>query len=202
MVDKAILSEYDTIVCVDRSGSMASRTPRFPSRWKEAQEITLGLANLASEVDDDGITVVAFGGTFKPARDVVDNVTTSAVETLFSQNDPAGSTPLSDALDAAFKKHFASTKKSIVFVVTDGVPDDPKAVQESIKNAASKLTDASEIRVLFVQVGDDAAAGKYLDDLDNHLSGAKFDIVNAIGFADANGLTPNELFERAISDSH
>lgn len=202
-MDKAKLTEYDSIVLIDRSGSMNGPAKGFASRWAAAKELTLGIAVLAAQVDDDGITVIQFGGTFNPSKDVIDGVKdASAVEQIFATHTPGGSTPTHDALNAAFAKKFASGKKAIIFVVTDGEPNDPGAVGTAIIAAAAKLNDASEIRIIFLQVGDDAAAAKYLDDLDNHLSGAKFDIVNAITFRDADGLSAEALFERALEDSH
>lgn len=201
-VSKEQLAQYDSIICVDRSGSMSTPTVRFSSRWEEAKEITAGLASYAAQVDDDGITLISFGGGFKAARDVQDGVDAGKVRDLFDQGNPSGSTPLHDALAAAFGKHFASTKKSIIFVITDGVPDNTVSVRQEIIKAASKLTEATEIRVLFLQVGDDQAAGKYLSSLDNELKDAKFDIVNAIGYVEANNMLPAELYERAILDSH
>lgn len=202
MYDRAKLTEYDTIVCVDRSGSMASPAQGFASRWEQAKEITTGIAGLAQQVDEDGITLIAFGGNFKPSRDVVDGVRLEAVASLFSSQSPGGSTPLAEALEAAFAKKFGAGKKAVVFVITDGVPDNQDTVKSAIIGAASKLGDASEIRVLFLQVGDDRSAASYLDSLDNNLNGVKFDIVNAVGFAEANGLTADELYDRAISDTH
>lgn len=202
-MDKAVLSEYDSIVLIDRSGSMDGAAKGFSNRWAAAKEITVGIATLAAQVDDDGITVITFGGQFNASKDVVDGVKDAAsVAAIFSGKGPGGSTPTAEALDAAFAKKFASGKKAVIFVVTDGEPNDQGAVKTSILNAAAKLTDASEIRILFLQVGDNAEAARYLDDLDNHLSGAKFDIVNAITFKDADGLTPDDLFSRALSDSH
>lgn len=202
-MDTAKLTEYDSIVCIDRSGSMGGPAKGFANRWAAAKELTIGIATLAATVDDDGITVIQFGGTFNPSRDVLDGVKDAAqVAEIFTQHSPGGSTPTAEALDAAFAKKFASGKKAIIFVVTDGEPNDAGAVKTSILNAARKLNDASEIRVIFLQVGDDGAAAKYLDDLDNHLTGAKFDIVNAITFKDADGLSAENLFERALEDSH
>lgn len=202
MMDLTTLSEYDSIICVDRSGSMGDPTTRFASRWKEAEELTAGLAAFASKVDTDGITLIAFGGTFKPDRDVQDGVDAKKVRELFARMNPGGSTPLDAALGAAFSKKFSSSKKAVIFVITDGVPDDQSAVKKQIIGAASKLSEGNEIKVQFIQVGDDASAKKYLDGLDNDLSGAKFDIVNVVGYEEANGLTPEELYERAITDSH
>lgn len=202
-LDRSKLSEYDSILLVDRSGSMGGSAKGFSTRWAAAKELAIGIATLAAQVDDDGITLIQFGGQFQASRDVIDGVTDAvAVEKIFTDHQPAGSTPLSDALEAAFAKKFASGKKAIILVITDGEPNDPAAVKNSILGAARKLNDASEIRIIFLQVGDDAGAAKYLDDLDNHLSGAKFDIVNAITFKDADGLTADDLFARAIEDTH
>lgn len=201
-LNKQLLTEYDTMVLVDRSGSMTGYAKGFASRWDQAKEITIGIAGLAQTVDEDGITLISFGGTFKAARDVVDGVKLDAVTSLFDNNSPGGTTPLTEALHAAFNKKFAAGKKAIIFVITDGVPDNTNTVKTEIIAAAGKLNDASEIRILLLQVGDDSNATKYLDSLDNDLQGAKFDIVNAINFDDANGLTPVELYERAISDTH
>lgn len=202
-MDKAILTEYDTILLVDRSGSMTGPAKGFSDRWTQAKELTIGIATLASQVDEDGITVITFGGKFVPSNDVVDGIKDAAqVAALFSTQGPGGTTPTSEALQAAFDKKFASGKKTIIICVTDGEPNDANAVKQTIIVAANKLNDAGEIRVLFLQVGDDAGAAKFLDGLDNSLSGAKFDIVNAISFADADGLSIESLFERALSDSH
>lgn len=202
-MDHATLTEYDTIVCVDRSGSMANPAKGFASRWEQAREITTGIAGLAQQVDDDGITLISFGGKFDQARDVTDGVRIDAVAKLFSTQSPGGSTPLGDALSAAFAKKFSNgNKKAVVFIITDGEPDNKDAVASAIKNAASRIADASHIRVLFLQVGDDKQAAAYLDSLDSNLTGVKFDIVNAISFADANNLSPDDLYTRAIQDTH
>lgn len=202
-MDKAKLTEYDSIVLIDRSGSMGGPAKGFSNRWAAAKELTIGIATLAATVDDDGITVIQFGGTFDAKRDVIDGVKDAAqVAQIFTDHQPGGSTPLADALEAAFAKKFAAGKKAIIFVITDGEPNDQNTVKTSILNAASKLKDASEIRIIFLQVGDDTGAAAYLDGLDNHLSGAAFDIVNAITFKDADGLSAESLFERALDDTH
>ncbi len=198
MLDKAIFTEYDTIVCVDRSGSMGSPCAPHATRWKAAEELTIGLATLAGEVDDDGITLISFGGKV----DMVDGVKADAVSSLFSSQSPGGGTPTAEALQAAFDKKFSSNKKAIIFVITDGEPNDRAAVGKTIAAASQKLDDASQIRVQFLQVGDDTGAQKFLNELDASIPGAKFDIVNSIDFKAAAGLQPLDLYNRAVADSH
>jgi Mg-chelatase subunit ChlD len=201
-MERAVLTEYDSIVCVDRSGSMSLEAKGFSSRWEQAKEITLGIAGLAQTVDDDGITLISFGGSFNPKRDIADGVKMDAVTQLFTNQSPGGSTPLDKALYAAFDKKFSGSKKAVIFVITDGEPDDKNAVANVIRSAVSRIPDASHIRMLFLQVGDDKGAAAYLNDLDSHLTGAKFDIVNTVSFAEANALSPDDLYARAIQDSH
>lgn len=201
-MDQALLTEYNTYVLVDKSGSMNLKAEGFPTRWDQAREITTGIAGLAQKVDEDGITLISFGGTFKKDRDVQDGVRVDSVAKLFNSQTPNGSTPLHNALDAAFEHKFQVGKKAVIFVIGDGEPDDKDAVQAAIKRAASRIGDASQIRILFLQVGNEEAASKYLKGLDTDLKGAKFDIVNTVDYQTANGLTPDELYDRAINDTH
>ena len=98
------LTEYDSIVLIDRSGSMDGPAKGFSNRWAAAKEMTIAIATLAAKVDDDGITVIQFGGQFVASRDVIDGVTdAAAVDKIFTDHSPAGSTPLADALEAAAK---------------------------------------------------------------------------------------------------
>lgn len=194
--DKAIFTEYDTIVCVDRSGSMGSPLGGS-TRWAKAAELTAGIAALAQEVDDDGITLIAFGGKI----DTTDGVMADKVMSLFAVG-PSGGTPTAEALQAAFDKKMSSSKKAIIFVITDGEPNDQGAVKKVIAEVTKKIPDASHIRIQFVQVGDDPGAQKFLNDLDNSIPGAVFDIVNTVDFTEANNLDALALYNRAVADSH
>lgn len=200
---KAKLTEYDSIVLIDRSGSMAGPAKGYTDRWTQAKEITIGIATLAAQVDEDGITVITFGGSFNPSSDVRDGLKdASAVAALFGERGPNGGTPTAEALEAAFAKKFAAGKKAVIVVVTDGEPNDKSGVEKAIVAATQKLTTADEIKILFIQVGDDSATSAWLSSLDNSLSGAKFDIVNAIAFKDADGLSAEDLLARALDDTH
>lgn len=200
---KAKLTEYDIILLVDRSGSMREPAKGFSDRWHAAKELTVGIATLGAQVDEDGITVITFGGTFDVNRDLVDGVKDAQqVSDLFTKFTPGGSTPTADAIKAAFDKKFASGKKAIIVVVTDGEPNDEGALAKTIADATQKISSADDIKVIFCQVGDNAAAAAFLSRLDNSIPGAQFDIVNAITFADADGLSGEALLSRALEDSH
>lgn len=178
------LKDRDFYVLIDKSGSMsAADTPTGQTRFKYAEESTYALAKKLEEFDPDGIMVIPFAGTFKP----YDNVTASKVSDIFAENEPMGGTSLSGPLKHCFDD-FLSKKKSgnlkangaLVVVVTDGQPQDENEVCKVIVDLTKKLDNGDdEIGILFLQVGKDQEAKKFLTKLDDNLTGAKFDIVDA-----------------------
>lgn len=198
------LAEYDFIIAIDKSGSMSQPGSHGLSRWKEAQEITLAVATKAAEFDDDGITVIAFARTFN----LYDNVTAAKVAQVFAENEPIGGTDTAGVLNLVFdrysqsKRANARTKPVILIVVTDGEPDDQQAVKNAIIRFAATLQDngrgdTDEFGILFLQVGNDPGATKFLRDLDNNLA-AKVDIVATRTADELEGMTLTEAFIQAL----
>lgn len=196
----AELSEYDIVLCVDLSGSMASQSKKVSGNLlDEVKEFTLGLANFASGIDDDGITLITFGGSNVHMHD---GVTTEKVEEVFKSMQIGGSTPTGKAVHAAFDKHFSKGKQTFVFVMTDGAATDASYLVDVIIDATNKITKNEELCVQFIQVGDDAGASEFLRMLDDDLGkkGAKFDIVNTLTSQEAEGLSFGRLFWLALND--
>lgn len=192
--------EYDFIICVDQSGSMGEPSTKMEgkSRWQEAEEFTRAFARFAGAVDDDGLTVI----TFNSSATMTDGVTPEKVGELFTTKRPSGSTNLTAALEAAFKKHFSNSKPTIVLVMTDGVPDSEATAARSIVAASKKLEKDADLAIQFVQIGDNPEAAAFLRRLDDNLTkeGAKFDIVNALTREEAEMLTPEQLLWQAVND--
>lgn len=177
MVDAAKLSEYDFIVVIDASGSMSTEDmPRGLSRWGYMQETVNSFARDIEKFDSDGIDVITFGGANISSYS---GVTSAKVAEVFASRSPRGSTPLAEALTEAFKLAGKSDKKDFIIVFTDGEPDDKVAAAKVITNQANKQETDDACTVLFVQVGRDPAASAFLKKLDDDLTGAKFDIVDA-----------------------
>lgn len=195
----ATLSEYDFVVVVDKSGSMGEEDmPGNRSRWDYMQETALAFTRDICKIDSDGIGLVLFSGTSVVSEDGCD---ASKVKDVFGNNRPGGSTPLHLALEAAFKLAGKSSKKDFVIVFTDGVPDDGNKAAEVIKRQANSQETDDACTVLFVQVGRDAGAAKYLCSLDDDLKGAKFDIVDAKTMEEAEKFASTvELVLAAIND--
>lgn len=200
------LSDRDYTLIIDKSGSMSTPDQRGGrTRWAEVQESTLALARKCEQVDPDGITVYVFSGRFRR----YDNVTSSKVEQIFMENDPVGTTNLagvlSDATNQYFQRKAAGQTKpqgETILVITDGEPDDRKAVMEVIINASRQMERDEELAISFIQVGNDAQASKFLKALDDQLQGvgAKFDICDTLTIDDLGDMSLAEVLLNAITD--
>jgi Mg-chelatase subunit ChlD len=176
------LSEFDFIVVIDKSGSMGENDmPGGRSRWEYMQETAVAFCREMEKLDSDGLGVVLFSGSSIVSED---NVTSARIKEIFAANHPAGSTPLDQALEASLKLANKSNKKDFILVFTDGIPDDQERVKTIIRRQANSQDSDDALTFMFVQVGYDAGATKYLHSLDDEL-GTKFDIVCAMPISEA-----------------
>jgi Mg-chelatase subunit ChlD len=161
------MKAIDFIALFDHSGSMSRDSKRMKgkTRWEELQEDAESLCRQAAKFDDDGITVIAFSNAVR----VFDGVKIDAVEKLFQEVTPNGSTNLTDAVKAAIEKASTSAKHCVILAFTDGVPDDPSGVFAAINEAGGKLG-RPKIGFTFVQVGEEDSAKKFLDSINNNLT--------------------------------
>ena len=206
MVGGSVLEDRDYTLIIDKSGSMS--TPDQVggrSRWQAAQESTLAVARKCEQFDPDGITLYLFSGRFKR----FDNVTSSKVAQIFQENDPSGTTDLAGVLKHATdsylqRKSSGQTKANgeTILVITDGEPDDRKAVMRVIIEATRHIDRDEELAISFIQVGNDQTATKFLKVLDDELqsAGAKFDICDTVTLDDMEGMTLTEVLLNAIND--
>jgi Mg-chelatase subunit ChlD len=170
------LSEFDYVVVLDASGSMAEEdAPGNRSRWEHAEETVTTIARAAGKLDSDGIDVVTFAGSKVESHT---GVNATEVRKVFESRNPNGGTPLHLALTEALKLAGKSDKKDFIVVLTDGVPDDKAAAAQVIIDAANAQETDDSLTFLFIQVGKDSRATAYLKSLDDDLKGAKFDIVD------------------------
>jgi hypothetical protein len=201
-----MLEQRDYTLIIDKSGSMSIKDRAGgKSRWNAMQESTLALASKCEEVDPDGITVYTFSGRFKR----YENVTASKVQQIFKENEPLGSTNLAGVLQDAVNNYFerkatgqAKANGEIILVVTDGEPDDRKAVMRVIVEASRRMDRDEELGISFLQIGQDPDASRFLKALDDEMQsvGAKFDIVDTVTMDDMENLTLTEVLLNAIAD--
>lgn len=192
------LSEYDFIVAIDASGSMGTEDVKGRSRWAYMQETAESFVRDMGKLDSDGIGMVVFSGSNIESHD---GVTVDKVSEIFKNRAPRGGTPLAEALQAALKLAGKSDKKDFIIVFTDGVPDDKEAAARVIREASNKQETDDALTILFVQVGYDTDAGRFLKKLDDDLTGCKFDIVDAKTIDEAEKFaTTADLIIEAIND--
>ena len=188
------------VIIVDKSGSMStSDCPGGKSRWDYCQEGVNDIARKCDALDPDGIDVYVFASKFKKYS----NVHADMVEKIFSENEPNGSTNLTDVLKDALDNYFKHPEMPVtIVIVTDGTPDDEHSLLNLIVNTTKKMEADEQIGMTFVQVGKDAAARNYLKKLDDGLRGlgAKFDIVDTVTFEEMEEMTISQVLENAISD--
>jgi len=199
-----MLSGRDYTLIIDKSGSMAQKDqPGGRSRWAVAEESAHAFAAKCEELDPDGLTLYFFAGRFRR----YDAVTSERVGQVFRENEPCGSTDLAGVLKDAFDSYFGrkargKARNETIVVLTDGEPDDQRAVMRSIVEASRKIDKDEELGVSFVQIGSDPCARRFLKVLDDELerAGAKFDICDTVTVdeAEAKGIT--EVLLGAIHD--
>lgn len=136
-------------------------------------------------------------------------MTASKVAQIFPENDPAGTTNLASVLQDATNKYFqrkaaGQTKPEgeTILVVTDGEPDDRKAVMEVIISASRQMERDEELAISMIQVGSDSQATKFLKALDEQFQGvgAKFDICDTITLDDLEDISLADVLLNAIND--
>ena len=192
-----MLNGRDYTIIVDKSGSMATKDqPGLRSRWAAARESTEAFARKCEELDPDGLTLYVFASKFRR----YDNVTADRVGVVFVENEPCGGTDLAGVLEHAFGAYFerkgtATARPETILVVTDGAPDDEKAVMRTILRATKRLQRQDELAVSFIQVGNDPAARRFLKILDDELvrAGAPHDICSTVTLDEAEGLGLTEV---------
>lgn len=201
-----MLENRDYTLIIDKSGSMATPDQKGGrTRWVAAQESTFALASKCEQLDPDGITIYVFSGRFKR----YENVTSSTVPKIFQENEPSGTTDLASVLQHATDNYFQRKNSGqtqpngeTILVVTDGEPDDRKAVMRVIIEASRRMERDEELAISFIQVGTDAQASRFLKVLDDELqgAGAKFDICDTITMEDMEDLSLSEVLLNAIND--
>ena len=138
-----------------------------------------------------------------------ENVTANKVAQIFMENDPMGTTDLAsvlkDATDNYFQRKASGATKpngETILVITDGEPDDRKAVMRVIIEASRHMERDEELGISLIQVGSDATATRFLKALDDELqgAGAKFDIVDTVTLDDMENMSLAEVLLNAIND--
>jgi len=189
-MDDAVLRNRDyTFIIAKTADESAPNPPHFAERWGAAQEAIRVLTQHCEALDPDGVTVYIAG------RDETDacsfsrheKLTSQALMQVLAENYPPCQVILHQVLETAMARYFqrkaqgqSQPNGEIILVILDGEPEDRMAVVRVIKDATEQMETEHELRLSFVQIGEDAIATGFLTALDENLkadAGARFDIV-------------------------
>merc|ERR1711934_448452 len=129
---------------------------------------------------------------------------------LFNKERPGGGTNLTDVLreacipewmEAQNRNKNVPRRPETILVITDGQPNSKDGVRRVITEATHKYMNTDDdLSISFIQVGDDAAATRYLKELDDDLGGAKFDAVDTITCDQLFGMSIDQMIQMSIDD--
>ena len=197
----AAMAGREVFVLIDRSGSMGSRDEdptgaktnlRSWTRWDSARVAAESIAELALSIDaDDNVDIMLWDGQGAGVRSVHTSMKTVAdIGPLFKEYEPAGGTPLAEALEEIYELKLHALLEAgepfTCIVLTDGQPNDPWAVKQFFgriiqENGLEQPERQTLAAFSFVRMGDDRGAIKFLKDLDDNLQKelkVKVDIVD------------------------
>ncbi|EAU84219.1 hypothetical protein CC1G_08149 [Coprinopsis cinerea okayama7 len=190
--DLARLSYYDTIFVVDDSTSMTSLMPSGRTRWDEACEALADFASLAAQYDADGIDIHFFNS--EKSRTNIQS--RSTIDSLFKGMAPNGGTYIGKKISQLAEPYISALNMAVLtqeptwpkprnyIIITDGKARDEDVLRNFLKNTASKLQrwgcPPGQLGFQFVQIGSNAGATKFLEDLDGDRRKLATDIVDTV----------------------
>lgn len=166
------------IFAVDVSGSMV--TPDCPGgmqRIDYLKEKVEQFVTEASKYDDDGIDIITFGHEINVKSNVTAENGVKIIEGLHA-TEAATQTAL--AISKAYDMHKkGGYDRTTLFIATDGEPSDRASVKKTIIDITNAIKDPGEFNIAFLTVGViNASLRSFLTELDDDLTGAKYDIVD------------------------
>lgn len=176
---------------IDVSASMqTSDCPGGAQRIAYLKEKVKTFAREASKYDPDGIDVLTFGSEVKEYLKVTADNAGTIIDGLKANE---GSTKTHLLIERAFSLHRAGGhKQTVLFIATDGEPQDQEAVKEAVRKIAGQIKDEHEFAISLLTVGKvSPELDAFLTEVDDNLN-AKHDIFDRKALEDVD-------FEQAFS---
>jgi Mg-chelatase subunit ChlD len=178
------LKKYDIVMVIDKSGSMSeSIDTTGVSKWDWLSRQMSTFATQSAENTGRQFTIVTFSSDFS----VRHNCTPADVVNTFTSIQPGGGTNLNSPLENVFSEYWAGprTNPLLVVVLTDGMPESPNLVEQSIINTTNRMGSPDQVKVVFFLIGSDQGGAALIRLLDIGLQaeGARYDIVDSNSFA-------------------
>jgi uncharacterized protein YegL len=196
----------DVELLVDVSGSMKNE-----NRLAQAMEFARAAAQVAALVDEDGGIGLTFFSDYPADKDqTFEDLKVVDIQEKFDNARIGGSTDTLKFLENEIAQHYdrktaKADQKTLIVCITDGEPVGGKAEMQKIKATLAEFQKqvdwtqrVPELKVLFYQVGTDAAAKTFLKDLDddNDTCGMLVESV----FEGKDSRSVNEIFRDALRE--
>ena len=176
------LKQYDITLLVDSSGSMQESLPDSgaDSKWQWCVDEIFSLAQEAQRLGSGHFDLC----TFSDSHQMTPNCTAEQARTVLNNVRPGGGTDLGTPVQEILDDHTGdkSQKPFLLVIVTDGMPRMGKKVEDVIIEAAKRVKSNQQVKILFLQIGNDTSGKVLADYLDNDLvqEGAPYDLVSSI----------------------
>jgi hypothetical protein len=173
----------------------ATDTPTGQSRIDYAKEKTIYFATEAGKWDEDGIDVFTFGGKVTPYLNVSTQKASDIIGALKANE---GTTDTAAVIKAGYARHKETgSEQTVLFIITDGEPNDKNAVRAAIVGITKDLKNEHEFAISFLRIGKDPGVAAFLTELDDALPGALHDIVDVQAIEEVDFV---EAFAKALHD--
>lgn len=216
-----LLSSRDVIILVDKSSSMGDKDCPAPatglrlfsrmgeetpdvSRWDWCENELIDMSKVAGSALRQGIRVVMFASD----QSVYDRIRLNEIPRIFSENYPSGNTNEASAVKSQLDWYFqrkasGPTRPVVIAVITDGLPNNARAVKKAIIDATHQMQTPDEIAFSFLQVGRDRKGVSFVHELDDDLvrQGAVYDVVDSKDFAELLQMGLGRALAEAISEN-
>ncbi len=190
----ARIKSYDVVVMQDRSSSMGEHEHvmgfhgegwRKISRWNWCLDQARDFTRQTTGLPGWAFTLVLFSSQY----DVYRNVVLQQIPYIYDKSGIFIGTklarPLGEQLSEYFRRRsMGRTKPLLVAIITDGKPQDDEDLRDLLVQTTYHMRNPNEIKITFLQVGNDDEGRKKLFKLDQKLlqKGAKYDIVSVKPF--------------------
>lgn len=199
-----VVSNYDLVIVIDTSGSMAEPLKTLPlSKWEWCTKFVSSFATGVNPLlNGRGITIVRYSDT----HSIHPRCSPVQVLTLLRGTDPVGRTNIGDPLQELLND-FLSGKRDrplLIALLTDGIPTDGPKVEEVIINATKKMHSKNEVQMMFLEIGEENEGTTLLRYLDNYLvaDGAKYDVVSSLAFSELKHLQLVDVLTQMLSEKN